>query len=410
MPRVRLDGPLTYPDRPHGPRSSVEHVYRRGVETEVDYSTYLRLLRTGHFSDPVFSVQWCRPSQLRHFTKRHRKITVPVVRDIGLGDVLMVTIPLREFALDHPEIDVVYAVHASFVPIVKGLPFCKKVCAVDELRGDYAAGIELRSYVENHLKAHSVDRIDLFAHYLIGRRPKSYSYPIQVPDEWRARGRAVLGINGQERPTMLLATRASMLNRSWGDDYNRELCELAVADGWRVALTDQRRKKDPFIIDHEQVLDLRGKLSAEELAWAVSAASVVVSPDTGTTHLAEALKTRCVAYYTTVPPELRVGHYQYTRVLYPESELSCLGCIHSPRCTIKDGHGRRRPHPDPRPCANLTTPAMVWEQVLFTQNHQPPWQVYSWRDPTPARPSTRPSSPRSSSSDVIIRPSQGLRP
>ena len=135
-------------------------------------------------------------------------------------------------------------------------------------------------------------------------------------------------------------------------------------------LLDSPRANPLYIEAHPRVVDLRGLINVEELSWVISALDVVVSPDTGTTHLAEALKTKCVTYFTTVPPALRVGHYRWTRVLYPEGKLPCLGCIHSPRCR----------KPDPKPCAELSTPEMVWEQVEFVRANQPPWEVCSWRD------------------------------
>jgi ADP-heptose:LPS heptosyltransferase len=109
------------------------------------------------------------------------------------------------------------------------------------------------------------------------------------------------------------------------------------------------------------VIDLCGRLNTNDLISVVSAVNVIVAPDTGIAHLAEATKTKSVIYYTTVPPEARSPHYRFARTLFLPP--SCGPCYHAPTC------GKARDVE----CALNITPEMVWNEVEFVHSHHPPW-------------------------------------
>ena len=111
-------------------------------------------------------------------------------------------------------------------------------------------------------------------------------------------------------------------------------------------------------------------LEISEILIRSGAMDVVVSPDTGTLHVSEAMRRPTVAIMTTVPPELRLSHYTHTRAVYPAGKLKCLGCIHTPRCGVPDNQMK--------PCARASTPELVWDQVEYVHENDPPYQVYSW--------------------------------
>ena len=361
MPRVVLTRALTYFYKHQGKG----YHFRRGEIVEVPEIVYHNVIRLGGFSDPDQTVDYVHPRVLKTVPAGTE---VPVIRDMGLGDVLMASIPLRDLVGRHPRLKFIYAVDSRYVGLFKNLDFgLYKICAIARLRGAFQWGLDLRGLVERSPLARKMDRIDVFADYMLGGPPQSYRYPLQPTEEWKQRGRAIIGAMAN-RPTVGLVYRASMANRSWGDDYLREFCQMATADGWRVVMLHPK-PLHPGFFEHPLYVDLSGRINVEELKWVTSAVDVVVSPDTGTAHLAEAVQTKCVAFYTTVPPERRVGHYHWMRVLYPEGKLPCLGCTHSPRC---------RPG-DPRPCALMTTPEMVWQQVQWAHEHEPPWAVFPYR-------------------------------
>ena len=334
----------------------------------VPEGVYHGMIRRGIARDPDQQIDWVLPKMIKAARKGSR---VPIVRDMGLGDVLMTSIPLRDFAQRMSHVRLVYAMDSRYVPIFEGLPFAE-VCSITDLRGKFQYGVDLRGYCERAHEARHQDRTDVFANYLLGGgRPSSYDFPIVVTEQDRVTGRRLARMSeGGSRPTVGLVMRASLANRSWGIDYLSRFEQLASREGWRVVLLDgkDRSNKDggPWgMWFGGEVVDLTGKISLLELKQVTAAVDVILSPDTGTAHLAEAVRTRCVSYFTTVPPALRVSHYRWMRVLYPEGELKCLGCIHQPRCG----------QPDPKPCATLSTPQMAWDEVQWIHEATPPWPL-----------------------------------
>jgi hypothetical protein len=116
-------------------------------------------------------------------------------------------------------------------------------------------------------------------------------------------------------------------------------------------------------------VNLTGRTTVPDLLCLAAASSVVVAPDTGVVHLANAINKRCVTYFTTVPPGQRLKHARTVRALWPR-ELDCLGCIHTPTCGL----------PDPKPCAMAVTPEDVMEEIRFVLANEPPWPLESPRN------------------------------
>lgn len=354
MPKLVLTRALTFQHK--------RYYFRRGVVTEVDEGTYHDLLRMGGFADPDCAIDFINPLRLNGVPDR---TTIPVIRDMGLGDVLMASIPLRDLARRYPRLRFVYAVAGRYRALFDGLPFLERAVGITDLKGGWSWGIDLRGHVERSRHQRRMDRIDIFSQYLLGGPPTSYDYPLRPTRERRRRGVERTGID-PDRPSVGVVVRASMGNRSWGRDHVARLCRIAAREGFVPVLLDGKPiRRDIWPALPDSLVDLTGRIDIAGLADVVASLDVVVSPDTGTLHLAEALDTRCVAYMTTVPPGLRIGHYRWTRCVYPEGKLQCLGCIHSPTCGL----------PDPKPCAQLSTPEAVWTEVEYMMGREPPWPV-----------------------------------
>lgn len=338
--------------------------FRRGAQREVPEGIYHDLIRSGYFGDPRRTCDFIRPKQLGAVPHGSE---VPVFRDVGLGDVLMASVPLRDLQRKHPSLRFAYGVHTHFVPLFRGASFVKGgVRAIPSFVGHFPYVLDLRGYCERDPLGWKIDRTDVFARYLLGGAPSSYRSVLRPPAEWRREGMAMIGDAGG-RPIVGYVPRASQSIRNWNAPLHRRFVDLAVDAGWVVAILDRGQPKNS-LNGNGLVRDLRGKMSVAELAKVVSACDVIVTPDTGTLHLAEALGVRWVGYFTTVSPRLRVGHYRWGRALYPEGQLSCLGCHYSPRCRERS----------PTACAALTTPEEVWDEVQLVHASEPPWNPFAW--------------------------------
>ena len=352
MPELVLTRATTY--------EYMGYSFVRGKVKEVPMIVYQDGIRKGWAKDPNQHIDFVDGPMVR---AARPGTTVPVMRDCGLGDVLMASIPLRDFCYRNKHVNVVYGVSPQYVGLFEGLSFCK-VAPIPEIRGSFQFGVDLRGFVERDKKARKQDRIDIFSRALNNAPPTSYDFPLQITAEHRDHGRHYLGASRDDRPVLGLVMRASLANRSWGIDYLQATYRLADSNGWRVILIDGRERRSPSDPPWRDffpatAIDLCGKLSMTDLRDVVAACDCILSPDTGLVHLAEAVGTKCVAYFTTVPPELRVGHYRHVKVLYPRGQLPCLGCMHSPTCG----------QPDPKPCAVLSTPQMAWDAIEAHCDH-----------------------------------------
>lgn len=366
MPRIVLTRALTY-----------QHdglTFRRGLPQTVNEDAYNVLMRLGSFRDPDQDIDFIAPVKLRGLTVGGE---IPVIRDVGMGDVLMIAIPLRELAKKYPHLRFIYAVDSRYVPLFRDCTFFSRVVGIPELRGDWPYGIDLRGYGERCPGASKENRIELYMRYLTGSSEvPDIDFPLYPRPEEVARGRILSGAG--DRPFLVHAVAASQGNRSWPLFHVEHLAEMAHANGWHTVMVNQGPWHSSPKLQSLGVTNLSGHTSVPDLMCLVSAADVVVSPDTGVTHLAEAMKTKCVTYFTTVPPIQRLKRYQYTRALWAR-ELDCLGCIHTPTCGM----------PDPKPCARAITAEDVWEEVEFVHRHTPPWPLEA--DRNWSRPGARPS-------------------
>jgi ADP-heptose:LPS heptosyltransferase len=365
--RLVLARALSYVHRSVADPSKVIH-FRRGIAVgNLSPQDYEFLSTKGGFVDPDREIDWTTPRALRAAPPG---TVVPIVRTMGLGDVLMLTIALRELAQVYPRLRFIYATGQPYLAALRDLDFLDAVVPVESLLGHYPYGIEMRGFSERNGNERKF-RIDCYAEHLLGRKPLDYSYPLKRRDEERARGRALAEepeVGG--RPVLGIVARASQGNRSWPFRSQGELALKASREGWKPVLIDVARLEPDGNFLASGGVNLTGKLDMHALMALVQGCDVVVSPDTGVLHLAEALSTRTVAIMSTVDPDARLRHYRWTRSLW--ASLPCSPCYHS-ACNL----------PDPKPCTRAISVEAVWREVLFMAERNPPWPLDAEFTPIP---------------------------
>lgn len=350
MPRLVLTTSLTYQ---YGP-----YLFRRGVPIDVDDVSYHQLLAKGVFKDPTHSIDFVRPHRLAHLREGQE---VPIIRGEGMGDVLMAVLGIREFVKMYPHLKVTYCMQDRYLPMFRDCTFLHRCISVAKLKGHYPWGIDLRGYTERENREKR-DRVRVFAEYLVGPRVKiDYDFPLYPTREEIERGHMWTEKISHGKPVMVQTYRASLGNRSWPMEYIEHLAEIAWDNGWRTALIHGKKVPLSSRMVGVEMVNLTGQLGMQGLIEVCASADMVVGPDTGPIHLAEACKTKCVAYFTTVPPAARLNGYRYTRAIVAD-ELPCHPCYHRPTC------GK----PDPKPCARAVTPIQIWEEVQKVLVKNPP--------------------------------------
>lgn len=311
MARLSLTKAITYTD--------AGYFFRRGIPQEItNEGDYHLLVRSGKVFDPDKPWDFIAPEPT--LPKLEPGTVVTVVREMGLGDVLMSLVVIKALANRWPKLQFQLATGRSYLPVIGRPSFLADVQCLMDWRGPLRNVIELRGLAERSELRKNVDRIDIFAKYC-GVQISDYTIPIQTTEAEREAGRRLLC--GAPR-TIVLTVRGSTPIRSWTMEHVKEFAALAVADGWTVALVDQERFSDPET--RPGLLNLTGIISLAEVKSLIAAADFCIAPDTGLVHLAEAVGTRCLALYTTTPPALRVGHYRHVKALW-RSDLACSPCF-----------------------------------------------------------------------------------
>jgi ADP-heptose:LPS heptosyltransferase len=84
-------------------------------------------------------------------------------------------------------------------------------------------------------------------------------------------------------------------------------------------------------------------------------ADMIITPDTGTLHIAAALGKKTLALFGNINPRTRISYYPTVRALYAQGHLPCIPCWDVHTCMGKPEHGSK--------CMQLFTPARIVEAV-----------------------------------------------
>jgi len=132
-----------------------------------------------------------------------------------------------------------------------------------------------------------------------------------------ARAWAIAQLPGAQ-PTLLISPCSSHALRNWLPERYAEVADHAAALGHRVALCGgrsalERRLADAILAAMKQpALDLTGKDTLQQLPALLERASIVLSPDSGPVHIANAVGTRVIGLYACTDPH-RSGPYSDLR-------------------------------------------------------------------------------------------------
>jgi heptosyltransferase I len=155
--------------------------------------------------------------------------------------------------------------------------------------------------------------LDAFAQFLVplGLVQDRVEWNLPVPQ--LARDWAQQQLPGRQR-TLLVSPCSSHSLRNWNVRRYAAVADHAAARGWRVVLSGGRsgleRRTADAIADAMQhpVLDLVGKDTLKQALAVLERADLVLSPDSGPVHMANAMGTKVLGLYACTDRE-RSGPY-----------------------------------------------------------------------------------------------------
>ncbi|WAC64494.1 glycosyltransferase family 9 protein [Pseudoxanthomonas sp. SL93] len=185
----------------------------------------------------------------------------------------------------------------------------------DRSRSKDLHGLFINERIPDRPGIHVLDAMGSFCEPL-GLRQDTVAWRLPVPAEAHAWATAQWPQDGQR--TLVISPCSSHERRNWYADRYAAVADHAVSRGWRVVLCGgrselERRTADAIIASMQAApLDLVGKDTLKQLPALLARADLVMTPDSGPMHIANAMGAAVLGLHAASNP-LRSGPYSTVR-------------------------------------------------------------------------------------------------
>ncbi len=197
---------------------------------------------------------------------------------------------------------------SAFVPAQRRVGY-------DRSRSKDGHGLFINERIPDRPGIHVLDAIGSFCEPL-GLRQTQVRWDLPVPDEAREWARAQWPQD--DTPTLLISPCSSHVLRNWRAERYAAVADHAAARGWRVVLCGgrselERQTTDAILAAMSQpALDLVGKDTLKQLPALLERGQLLMTPDSGPMHIANAMGTKVLGLHAASNPA-RSGPYSDRR-------------------------------------------------------------------------------------------------
>lgn len=209
----------------------------------------------------------------------------------------------------------------------------------DRARSKELHGLFINERIPADAGGHVLDVLGAFARPL-GLRQERIEWNLPVPDDAREWARAQWPEDG--RQTLVISPCSSHALRNWSAERNAAVAAHAAAQGWRVVLCGgrselERRTADAIIAKAGvPLLDLVGKDTLKQLPALLERADLVMTPDSGPTHIANAMGTKVLGLHAATDPA-RSGPYSDRRYCVDRYDAAARLYLRRPASALRWG-------------------------------------------------------------------------
>ena len=209
----------------------------------------------------------------------------------------------------------------------------------DRSRSKDGHGLFINERIPDRPGIHVLDAIGSFCEPL-GLRQDTVRWDLPVPPEAFDWARAQWPDDG--RRTMLVSPCSSHVLRNWHPERHAALADHAVEAGWRVVLCGgrsalERETADAILATMKHAaLDLVGKDTLKQLPALLARADLLVTPDSGPMHIANAMGTEVLGLHAASNPA-RSGPYSDRRYCVDRYDDAARRFRGKPADTLKWG-------------------------------------------------------------------------
>lgn len=212
---------------------------------------------------------------------------------------------------------------SAFIPAERRIGY-------DRSRAKDLHGLFINERIAERPGIHVLDAIGSFCEPL-GLRQTRVEWDLPVPDAARAWAHAQWIEDGSQ--TLLISPCSSHVLRNWRADRYAAVADHAVSRGWRVVLCGGRSRLERETTDailaamKSTALDLVGKDTLKQLPALLERADLVMTPDSGPMHIANAMGAKVLGLHAASNPA-RSGPYsdrRYCADRYDDAARKYLG-------------------------------------------------------------------------------------
>ncbi|HZH43924.1 MAG TPA: glycosyltransferase family 9 protein [Lysobacter sp.] len=227
---------------------------------------------------------------------------------------------------------------SAFIPAARRIGY-------DRARSKDLHGLFVRERIADRPGIHVLDAIGSFAEPL-GLKQTEVRWDLPVPAEARDWARAQWPDDGT--PTLVISPCSSHALRNWRAERYAAVADHAAAHGWRIVLCGGRSELERRTADAIQaamrapVLDLVGKDTLKQLPALLGRADLVMTPDSGPMHIANAMGTKVLGLHAASNPR-RSGPYSDVRYCVDRYDDAARRFLGKPAQALRWGTKIERP-------------------------------------------------------------------
>lgn len=209
----------------------------------------------------------------------------------------------------------------------------------DRARSKDLHGLFVNERIPDRPGIHVLDAIGSFCEPL-GMKQTTVSWDLATPADAHAWARAQWDDDG--RPVLMISPCSSHERRNWYADRYAAVADHAAARGWRVVLCGgrselERRTADAILAAmRAPALDLVGRDTLKQLPALLARANLLMTPDSGPMHIANAVGTKVLGLHAASNPA-RSGPYSDRRYCVDRYDDAARRFLHTPAAELKWG-------------------------------------------------------------------------
>ena len=214
----------------------------------------------------------------------------------------------------------------------------------DQSRSKDLHGLFVNERIPDRPGIHVLDAIGSFCEPL-GLRQAEVTWNLPVPNAARDWARAQWP--DDDTPTLLISPCSSHARRNWRAERYAAVADHAASRGWRIVLCGGRSQLERDTTDAilasmrtpaqaSNVLDLVGKDTLKQLPALLERASLVMTPDSGPMHIANAMGAKVLGLHAASNPK-RSGPYSDLRYCVDRYDDAARKFLGKPASELKWG-------------------------------------------------------------------------